>query len=144
MYHMHHVVESGVWALTTCEIYSIKVSVWPSGFTLGTSPLGIGIINDVRNFAWDFSFKQKKKKMQLDVGMELIFRLVHVIYNCIWTDKHLRMLSHSQDMFFFGPVTDVQKESHACKRPPCRGTGGLKNGNNKKLGNVNILVMIIL
>ncbi len=26
--------------------------------------------------------------MQLDVGMELTFRLVHVIYKCICTDKH--------------------------------------------------------
>ncbi len=26
-------------------------------------------------------------KMQLDVGMELTFRLVHVIYKCICTDK---------------------------------------------------------
>ncbi len=26
--------------------------------------------------------------MQLDVGMELTFRLVHVIYKCICSDKH--------------------------------------------------------
>ncbi len=29
-----------------------------------------------------------KKKMQLDVGMELTFRLVYVIYKCRCTDKH--------------------------------------------------------
>ncbi len=31
---------------------------------------------------------RKFEKMQLDVGMELTFRLVNVIYKCICTDKH--------------------------------------------------------